>query len=135
MLSWFKHNQGMKLPFNSISEFLTICQEFAQEQWDGEYDYWQAIKNNREKNLNFDRVRDFYKTENCPFSLRLGWGSGMNGTTIDWLLSDDLRSEIRDICGIKAPGFEAPKSRRTIVSSQQEIAYVPGWVKLTTEKS
>ena len=135
MLSWFKHNQGMKLPFNSIEELLNICQEFAQEQWDGEYDYWANIRNKRhqDKNLDFDRIRDFYQRDKCPYSLRLAWGSGMNGTTIGWLLPDDLRSQIRDTCGIEAPNFQAPKSRRTIVNSKQEIRYVPGWVKLTAK--
>lgn len=133
MLAWFKHNEGMKIPFNSITELLNICQEFAQEQWDGEYDYWVNIrnKNHQRKNLDFDLVRDFYEKEQCPYSLRLGWGSGMNGTTIDWLLPDELRSEIRDVCGIKAPGYLSPKSRRTLINSRQEIRYVPGWVKLT----
>ena len=49
----------------------------------------------------------------------------MNGTTMGLLLNDDLRAEIRDTCGIKAPGFEAPKSRRTIRNTNGEIAFVP----------
>lgn len=135
LLSWFQHNQGMQLPFNSIEELLNICQEFAQEQWDGEYDYWVNIKNKKHqrKNLDFDLIRDFYEKEKCPYNLRLGWGSSMNGTTIGWLLDDELRSQIRDVCGIKAPDFQAPKSRRTIVNHKQEIRYVPGWVKLTAK--
>lgn len=133
MLSWFRHNQGMQLPFNSIDKLLKICQEFAQEQWDGEFDYWQSVKNNKHQqiNLDFDLIRKFYKSENCLYTLRLGWGTGMTGTTIDWLLQDDLRAKIRDACGIAAPNFEAPKSRRTIVNSEGEICYVPGWVKLS----
>ena len=43
MLSWFQHQQGMKLPFNNLDELLQICQDFAQEQWDYEHDYWNAI--------------------------------------------------------------------------------------------
>lgn len=135
MLSWFTHNQGMKLPFTTLDELLKICQEFVQEQWDYEHDYWQEIKNNAKaqgKNLDFDSIRDFYEAEKCPFSLRLGWGSGMTGTTVDLLLEDELRQEIRDTCGLKAPGFEAPKSRRTVVSPSGEIKYVPGWVKFKT---
>lgn len=46
MLSWFKHNQEMRLPFNNLDEILIICQEFAQEQWDYERNYWNSIKNN-----------------------------------------------------------------------------------------
>lgn len=132
MLTWFRHQQGMTLPFQSIDDLLNICQEFAQEQWDFEHDYWNEIKNNRdqEKNLDFDPIRELYEPEACPYTLRLGWGSGLRGTTIDLLLPDELVGEIRDTCGLKAPGFEAPKSRRTVVNSKGEIRYVPGWVKL-----
>ena len=132
MLSWFKHKQGMKLPFNNIDELLQICQEFTQEQWDYEHDYWNAIENNSNaagKNLDFSNIGDFYEPEKCPYGMRLGWGSGMTGTTVGLCFDDDLRAKLRDICGIKAPGFEAPKSRRTIVSSDGEIKFVPGWVK------
>jgi CRISPR-associated protein Csm5 len=132
MLSWFHHNQNMQLPFRSIDDILQICQEFAQDQWDFEHDYWQQIKNNpnaQGRNLDFGYIREIYETETCPFHLRLGWSSGMTGVTIDLLLEDELRAEIRDTCGIKAPGFAAPKSRRTVVSSKGEIRFVPGWIK------
>ena len=131
MLSWFRHQQGMIIPFKNSQEFLTICQEFAQEQWNGEHDYWDNIEDhkNQGKNLYFDKIRDFYEHENCPYQSRLGWGSGMTGTTINWLLNDDLRSQLRDTCGIRAPNFEAPKSRRTVTNQDGEISYLPGWVK------
>jgi CRISPR-associated protein Csm5 len=135
MLSWFRHNQGMNLPFTTLDELLQICQEFTQEQWDYEHDYWQAIKNNPKangRNLNFDYIRDFYEPTQCPHSLRLGWGSGMTGTTVDLLLEDELRQGIRDTCGLEAPNFEAPKSRRTVVSPKGEIRFVPGWAKFKT---
>jgi CRISPR-associated protein Csm5 len=132
MLSWFQHQQGMKIPFNSIDELLRICEEFAQEQWDAEHDYWEAIINNahRDHQLDFDDIRALYEPEVCPYKLRLGWASGMNGTTIGLCLPDDLRRDIRDQCGIKATGFDAPKSRRTVANAQGEIKYAPGWVKL-----
>ncbi|QYX29990.1 type III-A CRISPR-associated RAMP protein Csm5 [Sphaerospermopsis torques-reginae] len=132
MLTWFKHKQGMKLPFNNIDELLEICQEFAQEQWDYEHDYWNTIENNPKasgKNLDFSNIGDFYEPEKCPYGMRLGWGSGMTGTTVGLCFDDELREKLRDICGLKAPGFEAPKSRRTIISSDGEIKFVPGWVK------
>jgi len=132
MLSWFNHNQGMKLPFNSIKELVNICQEFSQIQWDGEYDYWNNINDNRDKgkNLDFESIRDFYEEKKCPYQLRLGWGTGMGGTTINWLIDDDLREQIRDTCGLRAPNFQAPKSRRTILNRDGDIRYVPGWTKL-----
>ncbi|MGB7439989.1 MAG: type III-A CRISPR-associated RAMP protein Csm5 [Coleofasciculaceae cyanobacterium] len=132
MLKWFRHRQGMKLPFQNLDELLNICQEFAQAQWDSEVKYWENIGNNRHqgKYLNFDLVWErFYSKPQCPYSLRFGWGSGMLGTTINCLFQEETRAELRDACGIAAPNFEAPKSRRTIVNSQGEISYVPGWVK------
>lgn len=131
MLSWFQHEQGMQLPFQSVDDLVKICQEFAQEQWDGEHDYWHRVQDNQHsgKSLYFSEVRKFYEPEKCPYQLRLGWGSGMNGTTIGWLLNDELRADIRDTCGISAPNFEAPKSRRTIVDPKGDIKFLPGWVK------
>ena len=41
MLSWFFHEQGMELPFKSVADLLNLCQEFAQDQWNYDYDYWQ----------------------------------------------------------------------------------------------
>ncbi len=133
-LSWFQHHKGMQLPFQSVDDILRICQEFAQEQWDFEHDYWQTIKNNpndQGESLDFSDIKGIYEPEACPYGLRLGWGSGMNGVTIGSLLEDDLRAQLRDTCGLKAPGFEAPKSRRTVRGRDGEIQFVPGWVKFT----
>ena len=133
MLSWFQHNQGMKLPFKTVAELLSICQEFAQEQWDFEFDYWNAVQDNPQaggKNLNFSDIREFYSPEKCPYALRVGWASGLRGTTINLLMPEETVADIRDICGLQAPGFEAPKSRRTVMNGKGEIRYAPGWVKL-----
>lgn len=133
MLSWFHHNQNMKIPFRTIDELLSICQEFSQEQWNLEAEYWKDIGNNnhQDEDLDFDLLWEkYYETPNCPYQLRLGWGIGMLGTTIDSLFSQETRQDIRDECGIAAPDFPAPKSRRTIKNFDQEIRYAPGWVKL-----
>lgn len=137
MLRWFRHRRGLQLPFQTIDQLLQICAAFAQEQWNAEYDYWMAIKNNsqaqgqgRRRNLDFGLIRDRYEVETCPHTLRLGWGTGMNGTTIDLLLAEDLYQQVRDVCGIRAPGFEAPKSRRTVLDREGEIRFAPGWVTL-----
>ena len=131
MLQWFTHNEGMQIPFKNLHELLKICQEFAQEQWDAEHDYWEDIKNNRSqgKDLNFSYIQELYEPTECPYSLRVGWASGMLGTTVSLCLDEKLVAEIRDTCGSKAPGFEAPKSRRTVVDHKGDIKYVPGWVK------
>ncbi|MEA5471206.1 type III-A CRISPR-associated RAMP protein Csm5 [Spirulina sp. 06S082] len=134
MLSWFRHKEGMQLPFKNLDELLNICQDFAQEQWNNEVKYWENIGNNRHNNktLDFDLVWDkYYSKAKCPYSLRMGWGTGMLGTTVNSLFNDELRSEIRDTCSFKkAPGFEAPKSRRTVMNKQGNICYPLGWVTL-----
>ncbi|MGI2903298.1 type III-A CRISPR-associated RAMP protein Csm5 [Tolypothrix sp. VBCCA 56010] len=132
MLTWFKHKQKMQLPFSTLNELIKICQEFAQDQWDYEHDYWNDIKNNPRagRNLDFNYIREIYEPEKSPYALRLGWGSGMTGTTVDLLFDDELREEIRDTCGLKAPDFEAPKSRRSVVNADGEIKFIPGWIKL-----
>jgi CRISPR-associated protein Csm5 len=139
LLDQMSHLQDMKIPFKSVADILQICQDFAQDQWDAEHDYWQDIQNNASerdrngdrRNLDFGTIREFYESTTCPYALRLGWGSGMNGTTVGLLLDEQLRSQIRDTCGIKAPGFEAPKSRRTILDSKGEIRFAPGWTKFS----
>lgn len=132
MLSWFKNRAGLKIPFSNITELLNICQDFAQDQWDADYNYWQEIQNNRDqgRSLNFDFVRQRYDKEDCPYGLRLGWASGMNGTTVGLQLPEDLRQEIRDQSGIKAPGFQAPKTRRIAVNANGDLSYPPGWATL-----
>lgn len=131
LLSWFRHKQKMNIPFKNVDDILNICQEFTKDQWKAEHFYWQDIQNNPHaggKNLEFSSIRNFY-AQDCSFSLRLGWGSGMFGTTVSLCLDEELVEIIRDTCGISAPGYEAPKSRRTVVDPKGEIKFVPGWVK------
>ena len=113
MLSWFRHRHHMELPFQSVDDLRQICRAFAQAQWQAEQIYWDKIYDRVEgdTNLDFSRLRRFYNQwRDCPYDLRLGWACGMTGTTIHGLLPEDLRAEIRDTCGIKAPGFPAPKN-------------------------
>ncbi|MGA9379965.1 MAG: type III-A CRISPR-associated RAMP protein Csm5 [Phormidium sp.] len=131
LLSWFRHKEKMNIPFKNVDDILNICQEFTKDQWEAEKFYWQDIQNNPHaggKNLEFSSIRNFY-TQDCSFSLKLGWGSGMLGTTVSLCLDEELVETIRDTCGISAPGYEAPKSRRTVVDPKGEIKFVPGWVK------
>lgn len=134
MLSWFRHNEGMKIPFDNVEELLNICREFARDQWNAEIEYWENIQNNTHwgQNLDFDLLWEkYYEKPNCPYDLRIGWGSSILGTTISMLYKDEnLAREVLDVChsNNKAPGFEAPKSRRVVLNSKGEIRYVPGWV-------
>ena len=133
MLSWFRHRQGMVLPFRSVDDLLKICRAFAQAQWEAEQAYWQQVSDRVEggTSLDFSRIRQFYDLSQCPFDLRIGWASGMTGTTINGLFPEDLRAQIRDTCGIKAPGFPAPKTRRTVRNPEGDIEFTLGWVQFT----
>lgn len=135
MLSQFQHEQGMQLPRKlwTIEGILEICQEFAQAQWEHERKYWNSITDNpSDQKLNFSRIRKFYKNDSS-YNLRLGWGSGMIGTTIGLHFNEETREHIRNACGISTNSSETPKSRRTaIVPTQTSITKrALGWVKLT----
>lgn len=138
MLSWFRHKQNMNIPFSTVNELIEICREFAEDQWRYEANYWKRMSSNlNEKdgngqriNLDISDIQDFYAKE-CTYGLRIGWASGMTGTTISLLLDQELNQKIRDTCHPRnqAPGFEAPKSRRIATNLNRELKFVPGWVK------
>jgi CRISPR-associated protein Csm5 len=138
MLSWFHHQQNMTIPFKTIDELMEICREFAEDQWQHEAAYWQKLSSNsnardsnrQSLNLSVSDIQDFY-AKDCPYDLRLGWATGMNGTTISLLLDQDLNQKIRDTCHSRnqAPGFDAPKSRRVATTSDRSLKFVLGWVK------
>jgi CRISPR-associated protein Csm5 len=138
MLSWFHHQQNMKIPFSTVNELIQICREFAEDQWESEAAYWQRMSSNPNErdstgqriNLGISEIQDFY-AKDCPYGLRIGWASGMNGTTVSLLLNQELNQKIRDTCHPRnqAPGFEAPKSRRVATNADRDLKFVPGWVK------
>lgn len=140
MLEWFRHKSEMKVPFKNIDELLELCSDFAQAQWECELDYWEMIQSNPNAsykreiiNLEFGELRDaFYNVEDCPYDLRVGWASGLPGTTIHLVFeNDDLTMDLRDRCHPRssAPGFEVPKSRWVVTNRDREITGAPGWVK------
>lgn len=128
MLGWFKHRQDMTIPFSCVDDLLILCQEFAQKQWEVECKYWTEMKNDTRGKI----VLDLYKPRKDPYQIRFGWGSGMTGTTINSLLSEETAMQIRDVLmPKKAPGYPAPKSRRIVLDAQCHPTHVLGWTKLT----
>lgn len=84
---------------------------------------------NYEKNFIEGRLRirgalDFGDTPN----FRLGWGGGLLGTTIDLLLSEDLRKEIRNTFFKNRGRAPAPKSRKITVGNGYSVL---GWAKVS----
>ncbi|NJL90573.1 MAG: type III-A CRISPR-associated RAMP protein Csm5 [Coleofasciculaceae cyanobacterium SM2_1_6] len=128
MLSWFQHKDNIQFP-QSIGAIIDICKKFAQAQWKHERDYWNSIGNSQNRNL--DNIREFYSNETCPYDLRLGWATGMMGTTVDLLFSTGLRKNIRNTCCARPAGdYVAPKSRRIAIDEDGKIKYPLGWIKL-----
>ncbi len=135
LLSHFQHDQGIELPpkLLSIQGILEICEEFAQAQWEHEKKYWNSLTDDpNDEKLNFSRIRNFYNN-NCSYNLRLGWGTGMTGTTIGLHFQESTREHIRNACGISTNSSETPKSRRTaIIPTKQNLTKKAlGWVQLT----
>ncbi len=120
----------------SIEDLFSVVEEFALDQWH----YEKKFTANRLRNTSFEGLSDYYtdaSTEHIKPFIRLGWGTGMLGMTIDLLFdsssdgSGGLREEIRNISSPR-PGEPAPKSRRLL---EQNGTYVPfGWVSLLSEK-
>jgi CRISPR-associated protein Csm5 len=134
MLSWFEQPQGRKIPFQSIADLLVICREFAQAQWSYDRAYWQSKSSNLDDKLDISDIQRFYEPEACPYDLRIGWGCGLSGTTIQRGLQGpdvgQLTMDLRNACWSKhRSDYEAPKSRRVAVGPSGRLAFPLGWVK------
>jgi CRISPR-associated protein Csm5 len=135
MLDRFQHEQSMELPpqLKTVEGIVEICHEFAQAQWEYEQKYWNSITDNTQPKLDFSSIRDFYSSPS-NHNLRLGWGSGMIGTTVGLHFQEQTRATIRNACCPKpTSSSEAPKSRRTAVIPDRDnsIKKPLGWVNLT----
>lgn len=110
-----------------VKDLLNIATEFTEDQWM----YEKQFTNTRLKGSNFSRLPEFYNKsmpQNKKLFLRLGWGTGMLGMTIDLLFDgkqgDDLRQRIRNLSHDRG-NEPAPKSRRLLA---QDNEYLPfGW--------
>ena len=68
--------------------------------------------------LEFDRMPNF----------RIGWGTGLLGTSVDSLLPEKIRQHLRNTLFTERGDTPAPKSRRLIVRKQEEEKGL-GWLK------
>lgn len=104
---------------------LEIAREFSQDQWEYEKRFFATWF----RNTDFNLLTGYYNKDEVP-ALRLGWGTGILGTTIDLLLDNEHRQRIRNLNpDHNRPGLPAPKSRRVVRSSGSLLPL--GWVKLS----
>lgn len=134
MLKWFENEQGIQIPskLKTVAGLIEICEEFAKAQWKHERNYWNRLTDNpSDQTLDFSPIRELY-SQKCDYSLRLGWASGMTGTTIDLQFKEPTRASIRNACGKPTDSSEAPKSRRTVVIPTKTgvTKEVLGWAQL-----
>ena len=125
LLSKFYPNDKMKI--NDIDSLINIIKEFGESQWIEERNFFNKIKETI-------KIKEFYNQNISHPVLRVGWGTGMLGTTIDLLLDSSLRQRIRnEVMGHNRPGLPAPHSKR-IVMRNNDAAFPLGWVRIETWK-
>ena len=123
---------GAKPPFSDLKSLIELCQNFAQAQWKAEQQFLDNYHSS--ENLNLDAIKQFYDDDKNEkrATLRVGWGTGMLGTTVSLLLNEQTRVELRNRV-ISADGGNrpqpAPKSRR-FISENGQPAYPLGWIEL-----
>lgn len=121
-----------KIPFKDLASLMKLCQDFVQAQWEAEHRFLKNCNNNSK--VNIDEIKQFYSndTNQQQANLRVGWGTGMLGTTVTLLLDEATRIALRNDV-ISDDGITrtqtAPKSRRFVLENGQPI-YPLGWISL-----
>jgi CRISPR-associated protein Csm5 len=101
---------------------LQVWAEMGQELWQEETQFFA-------KEFGFSDVMPESKGQ--PM-IRLGWGGGLLGTSVDMLLPGPLRQRLRDTLFDDRKNTPAPKSRRLIENSNERIPL--GWATIEQVK-
>jgi len=121
LLSEFYPGGGM--PFSDIGSLFNIIKKFGERQWTEERKTFQDTKG-------LQNITNFYNPNISQPLLRVGWGTGMLGTTIDLLIGSRLREQIRnEVMGANRPGLPAPHSKRMVMRNNQP-AFPLGWIEV-----
>ena len=128
LLSKFREeNSHRSLPVAGCAEILNSAHNMNARLVEHEIDFLSHVAGGHEDApVAAKALHSWYKglTGNL---IRIGFGSGMLGTTVNHLFKEKLRQEIRDICGDERPNAPAPKSRR--IWRQAEAQWLPlGWL-------
>lgn len=106
----------IELVRDALLDPLKATKEMASDLYEYEKKFFSAYL--RMPNaLSFDTVPD----------MRLGWGSGLLGITVDFLLPEDLRKRVRNMLFIDRGEAVAPKSRKVSITDGK---HTWGWIKL-----
>ena len=124
---------GANPSFSDLKSLIELCQNFSQAQWEEERQFLNDYGNGG--SINLGDIKEFYndpENEKCA-TLRVGWGTGMLGTTLSLLLDKDetrvnLRNDVISFDGKYRPK-PAPKSRRFVTDDRQP-EFPLGWICL-----
>lgn len=113
-------NAGTPLPFSSLRELLGLVQEHAEHLLDEEYDFFDGLEG-------AETLAGFY--DQTDANLRIGFGSGLLGTSILPNLSKDQRFRLRDtVLTARRDSNFFPKSRKVVTNGRKLVAPL-GWVR------
>lgn len=115
----FNRSTAFGITFSDLSDLLSNPLAAAQEM---ALDLLEREKEFLGEELNMPRPMDF--KEVIP-NFRMGWGSGLLGTSIVMLLPERLRQDLRNTLFRDRGATPAPKSRRVVVGDG-----ALGWCKL-----
>ena len=123
---------GATPPFKDLKSLIGLCQNFAQAQWKAEQQFLATHTSGA--GLNLGAIKTFYADPNnkTRVTLRVGWGTGMLGTTVSLLLDEPTRVRLRNEVisnGQHIRPRPAPKSRRFVLKNNQPV-YPLGWIEL-----
>lgn len=119
------------IPFKNIDKLIEICEEYALVQWNAEKEIYvkEFLKSNIARNR-LGQIKRFYDNDNIEKpTLRIGWGTGMLGTTVALCMDMEQRKQLRNTFMIPRGNAIAPKSRR-YTSNNGRILKPLGWVSL-----
>ena len=120
LLKQFKEHNTKTLPFKNEKDIFDCCNEFSKDIVKNEISYYESLKN-----IPTDEIVEFYK--NLDANLKLGWASGLVGTTIILLLKGE-EHYYKSI--FKNYTFGIPVSRRVVTRDNNDIISPLGWVKI-----
>ncbi len=120
--------------FTDLKSLMQLCSNFSQVQWEAEKDFLDDYGNGGR--INLGKIKDFYSDNKNKdiATLRVGWGTGMLGTTVALLLDKEttrvnLRNDVISFDRRPRPK-PAPKSRR-FVTDKGQPEFPLGWIQLT----
>jgi CRISPR type III-A-associated RAMP protein Csm5 len=115
-----------KWPVSGLDDLLTLTVKMSRDLCKHEALFFNGPGVDAGKSL------QRWYTQRTGNLFRIGFGSGMLGTTVNLLWSEPVRQKIRNACGHPRGNDPAPKSRR--IWQRAEGEWLPmGWLRLVKE--